>query len=183
MSIPTTVQAAITRGDLCFLPLQVQSDATARHMVLHPQIVADLARSLEIPRMFELQAELESFVRGDHMTMCFTPFQHKRARIGLLDPVALGIWDIRCQHRKPGVRVLGRFAAKDCFVGLEWRPRSKPIDGFNNTPLSEMRSGNEFTFASLEVEQHWKRILGEASYVSGGNISDYISENCSRYGN
>lgn len=182
MSIPAIVKAAIEKEYLCFLPLQVPSDATLRHMVLHPQIVHDLGRAQDIPRMFELQAELESFVRGDHMTMCFIPFKHKKARIGLLDPESLAICDIRCQHKSPGIRVLGRFAATDCFVGLEWRPRSKPIVGFNNAPLSDERSGNEWTFASLEVEQRWKQILGDAPYVSGGNISDYISANCSRFG-
>jgi hypothetical protein len=182
MSIPATIQAAIGKGDLCFLPLQVPSDTTVRHMVLHPQIAADLAQSPNIPRMFELQGELESFVRGEHMTMCFTPFKHKEARIGLLDPVSLGICDIRCRHRKPGIRVLGRFAARDCFVGLEWRPRSVPIEGFDKVVLSDSRSGDEWTFASLEVEQRWEQILGDAPFVLGGNISDYISTNCSRYG-
>lgn len=150
--------------------------------MLHPQIVQDLGAGAHIAGLMQLQNELEEFVTGKHMTMALTPRKHKHARIGLLDPPANGVCDIRCKHQSPGTRLLGRFARQDCFVGLVWRPRSVPIDGFDLVPLANTRSGNEWMFAVLEVEQRWEQILGKATYVTGENVSDYISENCSRIG-
>lgn len=182
MSTQAILQTAVQRGDLCFLPLQVPSDPVSRYMLLHPEIVAALALGPEIPRMFQLQGELEAFALGGHMTVCFEHHRHKDARLGLLSPPEEGIWDIRCRHHSPGIRVLGRFAEPDWFVGLEWRPRSVPIEGIDKVPLSDTRAGDEWEFAIIQVIQRWDRILPGASYTTGADHRDFVTENSSRIG-
>lgn len=180
MSTITILKAAIDRGDLSYLPLQVPGDTVERSLLLHPEIVDALAKGWTIPRMAQLQAELEDYVLGRHMTLAFTPRKHKKARMGLLAPERDGIWDIRCRHHSPGIRVLGRFAAPNCFVALEWRPRSLPIEGFDKVPLSETGTGDEWEFALIEVEQRWDKILPGATFVTGEDHRDFITENSSR---
>src|SRR5260221_585645 len=83
-------------------------------------------------------------------------------------------------HQSLGIRVLGRFAEADWFVGLEWRPRSTPMVGFDKVPLCDTRAGDEWEFAIIEVIQRWDKILPGATYIKGPNHRDYVTENSSR---
>lgn len=78
--------------------------------------------------------------------------------------------------------VLGRFPLQGWFVAMEWRPRSVGIDGFDKVPLADTCAGDEWMFATIEVEQRWNKIIPGAEYVTGGHLHDYISANCNLYG-
>ena len=73
-------------------------------------------------RANRLRADLEMFVRGQVLGISMTPYRHKSAYMGLLDPPERGFWDIRSRDPKPALRVLGHFADVDLFVALVWQP-------------------------------------------------------------
>ena len=124
-------------------------------------------------RANRLRADLEMFVEGKHLTVSMTPYEHKTAYMGLLDPPKGGFWDIRSRDPRPSLRVFGHFAYVDWFVALAWRPRFVRIDG--RDPLGD-RKDIEWEFAKLECEEVWGKLFPNSKPRTGGQISDFISE-------
>lgn len=65
-------------------------------------------------RVGELQADLERFVNGDHITPEY---------LKLLYPANEGVWEIRSVADKPSIRVLGLFPLKDTYVATNFELR------------------------------------------------------------
>jgi hypothetical protein len=174
ISIPATVQRAIDDGRLLVLEPEFASDPVERLMAIHPELKADLERADKIPRLGKLKADLEAFMLGQEVTMCFEPRKHRSAYMGLLEPASRGIWDIRGRDPSPGIRVFGAFAAKDVFVGLHWLPRSRSIEGSNKEPLGD--DENRWQFAMIETETRWARELPGLRPVIGGKPNELLSK-------
>lgn len=124
-------------------------------------------------RAYRLRADLEAFVSGHVLAVSRTPYEHRSAYMGLLDPPAAGFWDIRSRDPKPGLRVMGHFACVDLFVALVWRPRSVPFGG--RSPLGDVQDLN-WEMAKLQCEEAWKQLFPQHVPRTGGNIDDLISE-------
>ena len=103
-----------------------------------------------------------------------TPYRHKSAYMGLLDPPGRGFWDIRSRDPKPALRILGHFADVDLFVALVWHPRSVEVDG--KPPLGEAR-GLNWEIAKLQCEEAWKELFPNHLPKTGEKIGDLIAEN------
>lgn len=156
-------------------------DPAARTVLVSGQLTAVLVAAERESRIGRLRANLLNVVAGGDVSMSFVPFKHKAATFGLLDPEAEATWEYRSQDPSPGLRVFGRFADIDTFVAIDWRPRSKPLEGFDKKPLGD-RHSMEYQFAQIEVEQFWRTHLAAVTPVSGDDCDDYFSERCTVVG-
>ncbi len=177
MSIIDRVQQLVNDGRLSLVaPLDPGSEV--RRIMA---VSEDIQRILDGPwpdssmerRAYRLRADLEAFVAGNVLAVSRTPYEHRSAYMGLLDPPEAGFWDIRSRDPKPGLRILGHFACADLFVALLWRPRSVPSG--DRPPLGDARDLN-WEMAKLQCEEAWKRLFPHHIPMTGGNLDDLISE-------
>lgn len=112
-----------------------------------------------------LRSDLELFANGSHIMVCLEPYEAREALVGLLNPVTDGIWDIR-SRRKPGLRILGGFAERNCFIGLTWYWRKSLKD----------KDSKEWEQAIASTRAEWLSLFSHAPVV-GDNIHDYLISN------
>jgi len=151
-------------------------DATARHMY----VATDIWNLLEGPwesrtierRAGRLRANLISFVKGDVIGVSLKPHEHEDAFMGLLAEPKHQVWDIRSRDPKPGLRVFGRFADTDAFIGFTWRPRSK--DWASRKPLGGHYL--EWEFEKIECEKQWNSLFPNHPPKNGEHLREFISE-------
>lgn len=178
MSIINRIEELVRDGRLSHIEPLDHSLAVERNMV----VSVEIRELIEGPwtsdtlerRAYRLRADLEAFAVGHVLGISMTPYQHKAAYMGLLDPPERGIWDIRSRDPKPGLRVFGHFAAVDLFVALVWHPRSLEIEG--RLPLGGSQ-GLNWEIAKLQCEETWNDLFPNHSPRIGERISDFISEN------
>jgi hypothetical protein len=172
MSIDAKLKEAIDAGRLVLFG-GLDSDEAQRTLLLHPTLITDMEDVLDHDRRLgRLASDFESFVGGNWISVSLTPFEHQDAYMGLLDPEADGIFDIRSRSPNPGIRVFGRFAKPDVFVALEWWPRSVSMGG--KKKLSH-RNSLEYQFALIEADQRWRSALPGVGHVVGGQVSDFLT--------
>ena len=178
MSIERSIEDAISVGRLRVFVPEFDSDEVVRSVLLHPQLVADISERMEEwgKRVGRLQGDFEAFLKGEHITLSMTPFEHKNAFMGLMDPAADGTWEIRSRDPNPGLRVFGRFPRADTFVALTWEPRSVRFGGKN--PLGG-RHSLEYQLALIETHERWNAALPDVVPLRGGIYRDYVSKNSS----
>ena len=178
MSIAWSIEDAISAGHLRVFMSEFDSDELIRSILLHPQLEAQIYERAEEwgRRVGRLQGDFESFVRGQHIALSMTPFEHKSAFMGLMHPPADGTWEIRSRDPKPGLRVFGKFPCADTFVALSWEPRS--VHFGEKRPLGG-RYSLEYQLALIETNDLWKTALPDVVPLTGGTYRDYVSENSS----
>ena len=179
MSIVDSIAVAVSAGRLLVLELEFGSDEAVRTVLLHPRLAADIREQVQAwgRRVGQLRGDLESFVRGQHISLSMTPFQHKTATMGLMAPTADGTWEVRCRDPAPGLRVFGKFPCADTFVALSWEPRS--VSFGRKRPLGDRRS-LEYDIALIEANERWNAVLPDVPPLTGGTYRDYVSENSSQ---
>jgi hypothetical protein len=126
-------------------------------------------------RCNQLRADLESIVIGDEIGICMRPFEADQARMGLLDPITDGVWDIRSQDPSPGIRILGLFCEIDTFLGLIPASRSVSTNFIQRGPLGN-RHSQEWEDIIAETKALWRRLMPMWPPVTGDTPSDYFSE-------
>lgn len=178
MSIRQRIEAAIAEGKLLVFEPEFESDELVRSLFLHPQLEADISERVQEwgRRVGRLQADFESFVKGDHISLSMTPFEHKTAFMGLMDPIKDGTWEIRSRDPKPGLRIFGKFPCADAFVALHWEPRSVRFG--RRKPLGD-RHSLQYQLALIETNTRWSVALPGLAPLVEGNYRDYVSTNSS----
>ncbi len=126
-------------------------------------------------RCGQLRADLENFVRGSEMALCLRPFEHHHAQMGLLAPVADGVWDVRSQEPKPGIRILGQFARQDWFLALIPASRSRKLDYIDRGPLDDARS-QAWDDAISDTSKMWQSLCPTFPAVGGDDVREYFSD-------
>jgi hypothetical protein len=110
------------------------------------------------------RAVLEAFVDGGYVTIAADPFRKAAtALLARVHPVADEVWDFRCLDPRPGIRVLGSFAATDVFVALTWDYR----ENFDK----------DWPAHVAECKREWRRLFGDVPPFRGKTLNDYVSEN------
>ncbi len=177
MSIVQTIQTHVQEGRLQWIE-PLNDDPVERLMAVSDDIWSLIEgpwpdRSIE-RRANRLRADLEFFVQGQKLAMSLIPYHHGTAYMGRLDRPEDEVWDIRSRDPNPGLRVFGRFAEPNVFVGLTWRPRS--VKWLSQNP---MRAGNslEYHLEILKCQQRWSELFPDTSAIHGNTIYDYITEN------
>lgn len=182
MSIDGQINAALASGKLHYLNVP-HSLKPRRVMLVHTDI-RDILEN-EAPtliaerRLGRLSADLEMFVKGGAISMCFENYRHGDAYMGRYDPSDEGTWAIRSRKPKPGMRVFGRFAKTDIFVALNFEFRSVGVSWSDKKPLGPGDS-IEHQFAMIEAEQRWNENFPGTEAIKGEDIHDYISKKAFR---
>jgi len=177
MSIRDQIQMRLESGELRSVAPLMQG-TRVRELYLSKDIFSRIDgpwEDISYERRFgRLRADLERFVTGGHIVACLVPYKAKTAYMGKLD--AEEIWDIRSQDPRPGLRVFGRFAGRDVFIGLGWAPRSRDWAGKN--PLGP-RDSQEWKVEIAQCKREWHRLLHPYRPLEGNELGDYLSGNCS----
>ena len=113
-----------------------------------------------IKRWAQLEADIGYFVGGGYVT---------EELLKQLKPEKYGHWELVSRRPRPSLRVFGRFAKPDVFIGTHVVPRAR---------LGGMWSP-QFEQEKLVCEDHW-RDVGLPDPFRGTRYEDYITENASR---
>lgn len=111
-------------------------------------------------RWAQLEADISHFIEGGFINSSL---------MKQLDPPKHEVWELISRNPSPGLRVFGRFAQPDVFVGTHVKHRKC---------LGDKRS-MKWEFAKLDCEQYWLD-AGLTTPFSGTKYEDYITENASQ---
>lgn len=178
MSTRGWIGELVRHGRLVSMEPVFSGDPIARQMFLSPEVSALIEgpwpSAKAEKRCGHLRADLESFVLGREVGVCNRPFEARTATMGLLSPVTNGVWDIRSQEPRPGIRVLGFFAERDVFVALVPASRSIVTDFIPRGPLGD-RDSREWRSIIREARLQWKALFPNHNPIGGSDIDEYLS--------
>jgi hypothetical protein len=181
MSIRDEINARLNEMPprLFTLERSLPSDPVSRSMFLSEEIKNLLdgpwARDDRRYRAGRLRADLEEFIKGEEITLCFEPFAAKTAYMGRLCPIVDSVWDIRSRDPSPALRVVGFFAEMDAFVALRWAPRSRRPGWTDKPPLGD-RDSSEWRDIIVQCKTDWKNLFHTYLPVTGECINAYVSD-------
>jgi len=138
-----------------------------REIYLEPKIkeaIDGSARNKTVARRFgRARALLETFVRGDIIVARWPPDKDVGAMMALLCPDVKNVWEFRIGEPKPGLRIFGKFAEKDVFIGTHCYQRE------------ELPKGDQWPH-EIELCRHaWDGLFTAYPPLSGNSIYDFIS--------
>jgi hypothetical protein len=146
----------------------------ARQIFLTPGVMAALDGPWVSPVVERLcgqaRARLEEFIRGDLMVGRMPPSKSVHTVIAQLTPATDNVWEFRIGSPKPGIRILGRFAAKDCFIATNWGARRDFID-----PATGKDDARRWRNEIIRCKTEWTNLFPAYEPLSGSALSDYIS--------
>lgn len=146
-------------GDSCRRTLLLTEDLYAS---FNPDKWHDQGRAMRFAR---LAADFDRFATGEIIPVGWDPFdKFATALMARISPPEYGIWDIRSVAPEPQMRVLGAFASRDTFVGLQAYFRE------------DLGSQRHWDTARENAIALWQSIMGEQPRLTGGVLDDYISE-------
>lgn len=108
-------------------------------------------------RWANLEAQISHFVEGGYVNWNLMKW---------LDPQEAEHWELRNRRPRPSLRVFGRFAKPDVFVGTHVALRKKLGGKWSNQWIGEV----------LEIEEIWSDLFRSKPYF-GSKYEDYITSN------
>ena len=125
----------------------------------------DSWKDYEKPYRFGLlRADFDHFTSGGEITIAMDPYDKDQAAFfARVDPVALGVVDIRSRSPKPAVRVFGAFVEADCFVAMKAVFRT------------ELGVGNNWDRLREDAIAIWGRDFEGFERLIGDNVNDYVT--------
>ena len=109
-------------------------------------------------RIATLDAQLSLFVEGGVVTTSY---------MRLLGRPARDVLEIRSRRPRPSIRVFGRFAQMDVFIGLNAALRA-PLGGKGSRPWRD---------AVVRCGAMWRHLFPTYDALRGNSLHDFISEN------
>lgn len=180
MSITNEINRRIAEGRLFRLEPSIPGDPEIRTVLVSVEmndlLIGRWQTETMRRRCGRLRADLESFVIGERVTVCWEPFQARNAKIGRLHPIEDEVWDLRSQDPKLELRVFFRFALRDVLVALTCSPRSVEVPWLRRAPLKD-RASSEWKSALVECKAEWNKLFPAHDPHSGDDIHGYISSN------
>jgi hypothetical protein len=169
MSIQDEIDAHIVGKRLFSLSSAIRSEGTGRDLILNSDVMA-ITRldggwtSNQRYRLAKARGELDRYTTGRRISLMLRPKRGPTAFLKRLDPVNREVWEIRCCEPKPGVRVVGRFAEPNLFIGLCWEFR-------------ESLRGTEWDALCDRCLNEWQRLFPSRAAHNGRSVYDYVSRN------
>ena len=121
-------------------------------------------------RAGRLAADLAWFIEGRLVIIPADSGRARAAYMSRLDKPIDEVWDIRSRDPSPGIRVFGRFAEKDLFVGLTWEWR---LSMKNRTTPEGARHWRD---AIVQCKVDWRNLFNPYDALHKENYPhDYIS--------
>jgi len=163
-----TLKAAINEGRLLLLEPIADWEAEPRAFLLCRPLMNSILLGRKEPdekvrqSWAQLEAAIRHFVEGGYVT---------QKLMKQLVPPKYEHWELISRRPRPSLRVFGRFADPDVFVGTHVVPRKR---------LGSMWS-REFEYEKLVCEDHWKEAgLGDPFTDSPSfRYEEYITSNAS----
>lgn len=110
-------------------------------------------------RCARLRANLEFFLEGTAITVCWQPFKaNDYHQLGRIHPVEEGIWDLRSVDPSPGLRLFFCLAEKDVMIAFICAPRSIPVPWLERLPLGA-RNNKAWKRARAECKRQWRHLF------------------------
>ena len=155
----------VKSGTLIEVPLRrLRIPDYRRYIYVSPEIDKELRDRSDEPCFRKLSAQFQNFITGQDVPVIITPPPHKKAEWARLQPPGDEIWESRVLAVTPQLRVVGRFAAKDCFVAF-------------NLYDYELKGKKAWNPAKARCQADWDRIFPKISPVFGLSIHDYLTTN------
>ncbi len=130
MSILIDIQHRVTEGRLTKL-IPIMSNVHVRQIYLSAEVKSFMdgpwPTKKDENKAGRTRAILEDFVTGAEVVGRLPPSKNVHTVIALLEPASEEVWEFRIGEPKPGVRIFGRFADKDIFIGTSWDIESSSI--------------------------------------------------------
>jgi hypothetical protein len=168
MIIREAIEAAKAAGALIPFNPPVGWSSKPRAFLMTQRLADQIADGLasadprRVERWDRLRADIANFVENGLMTW---------ASMKWLDPHKFEHWEIKSRRPRPSLRIFGRFAEPNVFVGTHIIERTK---------LGKKWS-QEWELEKLACEEGWKRALGNCPPFHGNNYEDYMTENAHRF--
>ncbi len=164
MSIQDEIEAAKSSGALvCACPL-VPWEGEPRVFLMSQELRDEIAAGRRNPneymRWAKLEADIGHFVAGGYINWQLLKW---------LDPKKYEHWELRSVRPRPSLRVFGRFALPDVFVGTHVVARS-PLGG---------KWSVEWEIEKLRCEDVWNKSFVSSPFT-GETYEHYITDNASR---
>jgi hypothetical protein len=112
-----------------------------------------------------VEAELKRWVQGGSV---WVDLQGKPRFLKMLFPPPREIWEIRFTDPRVQVRLFGRFAEPDTFIGTKFHTRG----------MLGRTGSRQWLEAMSACEKRWDELFSGFSPFSGLRIHDYVTENC-----
>jgi hypothetical protein len=117
-------------------------------------------------RCGKAHADLLAFTYRDPLVIAKDPRHGGSSYASRLQPPGDEVWDIRCVDPAPGIRVLGRFANKNVFIGLTWEIRLN---------LKDFDS-REWRDAIVRCGREWRLLFPAYDPLMGEYFADYLTD-------
>lgn len=171
MSMHDLLVDAVERHRLFLVEPRMPSEPMNRDLYVTPEFHRLITGPWEDEEQHlagRLWAAFDRFVVGQRISMALNnPYEKpSHTYMSRLDPTGDEVWEIRIRDPKPALRVFGRFAAKDCFVALNWAPR-KDLGG---------PGSGEFQREIRTCLARWRQIFPHHNALTGNTVNEYISE-------
>jgi hypothetical protein len=134
---------------------------------LAQQVFGPWADTADAVRWTSLRADLDSFVEGRKViAVAKHPFKGgKKSDFKRLYKAHDEVWEFRSRSPQPGLRILGRFAAKDIFIALRCSERRELGGPQSRAWRNEM----------VGCKRDWRRLFPAYDPFTGSNLYGYIS--------
>jgi hypothetical protein len=160
------LESAKASGSLFPFSPPIGWTATPRAFLMTKQLTSQLANARSSPdqtiveRWERLRADIAHFVENGMINWSFMKW---------LEPKKQEIWALRSVRPRPSIRVFGRFAEPNVFVGTHAAER---------TTLGGKWS-LEWEMEKFICEEQWTLALGDSDPFRSPNYNDYVTENAS----
>ncbi len=167
MSIHAAIQACCLDKSLFRLEPLVMGEAERRAIYVSPTLYELL--SGDRIEWVRARAFLDAFMVARQIGV--PRYWNAHAQIARLREAEDEVWEFRVRAPKPGMRIFGRFAARDVCVALAWRPRDWLLD--DKTEEGRRR----WEEAKQECRYEWRSRFPSYEPVTAQNYpGDYIRD-------
>lgn len=161
------LESAKTSGSLLPFAPSVGWTATPRAFLMTRRLADQLTSARMSPdqrhveRWERLRADIAHFVENGMVNWAFMKW---------LEPKKHEIWELRSVRPRPSIRVFGRFAEPDVFVGTHAVER----------PGLGAKWSLQWELEKLTCEEQWRFAVGDHEPFRASRYEDYITENARR---
>jgi hypothetical protein len=168
MSIAGLIEQCESSGKLRRIVPLLNSVISWRELWVTASLASELFGDVEPERAWrygKLAADFDLFVSNGLVTL--SKGRRNEGFLKLLDPSEDGVWTLRSQAPRPGLRVFGCFARQDVFIATNIGLR-KQLGPFGSP---------QFNAAIQCCKDEWRECFGDINPLQGKSGHDYIREN------